>query len=376
MLSRGGCCARQQRLLEVMRRKGWDSFLTADYRTVYYFTGVLSQAETPAIFLFSRDAGSVLVTSSQTEAAAKHVLFLKTYTIERPLTHLWSDASRLLEDHLTGKRDFVPHSVGASLGTFPAILKNAVESLSPQVVWSDATEEVLSLRRRKEADEIDEIRQGLRYCATAYRAARETIAPGRTELDVYNAMSAAIVEEAGTAVAFPGDFACGLRGIRGGGPPTRRRIEAGDLYILDLYPAPALYFGDTCRTFSASPPSGIQLEAWHLVRQAVQLAEGMVKPGVRTRDVYWAVKNFLDSQPTTERSFWHHLGHGIGHHGHESPRIIPGSDEVFEVGDVIAIEPGVYTEALQGGIRLEDNYVVREDGLENLFDFPLELYPA
>jgi membrane dipeptidase len=123
MLSRGGCCARQQRLLEVMRRKGWDSFLTADYRTVYYFTGVLSQAETPAIFLFSRDAGSVLVTSSQTEAAAKHVLFLKTYTIERPLTHLWSDASRLLEDHLTGKRDFVPHSVGASLGTFPAILK-------------------------------------------------------------------------------------------------------------------------------------------------------------------------------------------------------------------------------------------------------------
>ena len=35
--------------------------------------------------------------------------------------------------------------------------------------------------------------------------------------------------------------------------------------------------------------------------------------------------------------------------------------------------PGVYTQALQGGIRLEDNYVVREDGLENLFDFPMHL---
>ena len=63
--------------------------------------------------------------------------------------------------------------------------------------------------------------------------------------------------------------------------------------------------------------------------------------------------------PLAENSFWHHAGHGIGHHGHEAPRIIPGSDDVFEVGDVITLEPGIYTEALHGGIRLEDNYVVR-----------------
>ncbi len=47
---------------------------------------------------------------------------------------------------------------------------------------------------------------------------------------------------------------------------------------------------------------------------------------------------------------------------------------MFEVGDVITLEPGVYAEALQGGIRLEDNYVVREHGLENLFAYPMELY--
>ena len=43
------------------------------------------------------------------------------------------------------------------------------------------------------------------------------------------------------------------------------------------------------------------------------------------------------------------------------------------MGDVITLEPGIYTHALQGGIRLEDNYVVREDGLENLFSYPKEL---
>ncbi len=48
-----------------------------------------------------------------------------------------------------------------------------------------------------------------------------------------------------------------------------------------------------------------------------------------------------------------------------------GCDE-FALGDVFALEPGVYVPALGGGLRLEDNYVLRPDGLENLFDFPLE----
>lgn len=376
MLTAAGCRVRQQRLLEAMQRNGWDAFLTADYRTVYYFTGALGPAETPAIFLLSRDSGSVLVTPARTEASADHVLFLETYTIERTLSHPWADASGLLKDHIDGKWNVPPRCLGAPLGTLPAILMDAVESVSPHATWADATADVLALRKRKEPDEIEEIRASLRYCAIAYRAARETIAPGRTELDIYNAMFAAVVQEAGTTLAFPGDFACGVRGIRGGGPPTRRPIQPGDLYILDLFPAPALYFGDACRTFSAGPPTDLQLRAWDLVRQAVRLAEGMIQPGVRARDVYWAVKEFLDSHAITERSFWHHLGHGIGHHGHEAPRIIPGSRDIFEVGDVIAIEPGIYTEALHGGIRLEDNYVVRENGLENLFDFPMEMYPT
>jgi Xaa-Pro aminopeptidase len=83
--------------------------------------------------------------------------------------------------------------------------------------------------------------------------------------------------------------------------------------------------------------------------------------------VYAAVKERLDE------SFWHHAGHGIGFRGHEAPRIIPGSDDVFDEGDVIAMEPGVYSSDLHEGIRLEDNYVVRSNGLENLFSYPRQL---
>jgi len=376
MLTEAGCRERQRRLLELMRGQRWDAFLAADYRTAYYFTGSLSPTETPVVFLLSRDSGSILVTSAKTAAAADRVVFLETYAIDRVLTHPWSDAARLLKEELASARGLSLRRVAAPLGTLPVLVKDALDCVARNLEWSDATAGVLALRRCKSNDEVDEIRAALRYCAVAYRAARPVIEPGRTELDVFSAMHAAVAREAGTTISFPGDFACGTRAIRGGGPPTDRVIQPADLYILDLFPAPALYFGDTCRTFSATPPTDLQLRAWGLVREALRLAEGMVKPGVRTREVYSAVKQFLDSHAITEDSFWHHLGHGIGHDGHEAPRIIPGSEEVFQIGDVIALEPGIYTEALGGGIRLEDNYVVRENGLDRLFDFPMELYPV
>lgn len=371
MLTREGCVARQQRLLREMEANGWDLFLTCDFRTVYYFSGWLSDATVPTVFALQADGTSTLIASGADEWCASEVLPLEFYSIQRTVTQPAHDAAILLKDALGGKP--APTTCAIEQAAVSSLLDRALYTLWPRLVLADATATVLKLRKKKENDEIEEIRESLRYCAAAYTAATETIAPGRTELDVYLAMYGAIVQAAGTSVEFLGDFACGERGISGGGPPTRRVIEAGDLYILDIFPAPHLYFGDVCRTFAATEPTDLQLRAWELVRGAVRLGESLVKPGVRARDVYAQVKEFLDADPISEKSFWHHVGHGIGHRGHEAPRIIPGTDDIFEVGDVITLEPGVYSKALQGGIRLEDNYVVREDGLENLFDFPMEL---
>ena len=360
MLSREGCARRQARLLQELEALRCDFFLTADPRAVYYFTGSF-QTDSPAIFGLRQDGSSLLIASAPGEPLANDVRKLETYSIERAITKPMHDAVRLFADALPGGKPIRRTALERS--SMSGLLEEQLRGA--EVV--DATDLVLKLRKRKEPDEIEEIRRSLCLCAVAYDAARQTIAPGRTEIDVYTAMNAAITAEAGSAVPFPGDFACGERCVKGGGPPTRREIQAGDLYILDLFPEPAYYAGDTCRTFVAGEPTDVQHRAWEMVCAAVRRAEGAVRPGVRARDVYAAVKESLDS------SFWHHAGHGIGYHGHEAPRIIPGSDDIFEVGDVIAMEPGVYSTALQGGIRLEDNYVVREYGLENLFDYPRAL---
>lgn len=363
MLTPTGCQARQQRLQWLIADKHWDLFLTTDYRTVYYFTGLLHAPETPCAFVLWHGGQSLLASPSKEEAVAQKRIELETYSIERLIDYPERELLRKMADPLAAR----PWKRGGAELRHSLLLSETVGRLA------DATDAIIQLRRHKEVDEIQEIRTSLHYIKLAYEAARRTIAPGLREVDVYAAMYDAIIKEAGTAVEFKGDFACGQRCIKGGGPPTNRVLEEGDLYILDLFPAPALYFGDTCRTFAVGTPSALQREAFALVIEAVKLAEGLVRPGVAVKDVYQKVKDFLDSHAITEKSFWHHLGHGIGHRGHEAPRIIPGSNEVFKSGDVITLEPGIYSEALHGGIRLEDNYIVREHGLENLFDYPMSL---
>jgi Xaa-Pro aminopeptidase len=360
MLTREGCLRRQQRMLAELETLKCDLFVTADARTAYYFSGSFGAGDSPVIFALRQDGTSLLITPADGEAFASDVRRLETYSIQRSITEPMHDAVRLFADATGGKS--VGHAA-IERASAPGLLEQQFQAAG--IV--DATATVLRMRKRKEPDEIDEIRRSLRLCAVAYDAARSAIAPGRTEIDVYEAMNAAITEEAGTVVSFPGDFACGERCIKGGGPPTPRRIQAGDLYILDIFPAPAYYAGDTCRAFAAGEPTDLQHRAWERVQGAVKLAEGLIRPGVPARDVYAVVKEHLDE------SFWHHVGHGIGFRGHEAPRIIPGSDDLFEIGDVIAVEPGMYSTAMQGGIRLEDNYVVRGDGLENLFDYPRAL---
>jgi Xaa-Pro aminopeptidase len=164
------------------------------------------------------------------------------------------------------------------------------------------------------------------------------------------------------------DYACGVRG----GPPRMRTCNAGELYILDLGPAYRGYFGDNARTIAVDGrPTDDQLAAWRHVCEALAVVERRARPGVRCRDIYEEVRQWLATAPVG--SWSSHLGHGIGLFVHEMPHLNPEWDDVLEAGDVIAVEPALYDPALRCGMRIENNYLVTDAGLELLSPFPLDL---
>jgi Xaa-Pro aminopeptidase len=165
------------------------------------------------------------------------------------------------------------------------------------------------------------------------------------------------------------DFACGV----GGGPPRKgHHAKAGQLWILDLGPSYRGYFADNARVFSVDQkPTDIQLKAWNAIVGVFPIVERMAKPGVKCRELFAAADEHLKS--AFGQGLSHHLGHGVGLQPHEFPHLNPKWDDVLIEGDVFTAEPGLYGKEINGGIRIENQYLVTAGGVENLVDYPLEL---
>src|SRR5262249_27576564 len=163
--------------LREMAARGWDLFVTANYRTVYYLSGRLGAADVPTALVLTADGRCT-------------VIEYETYSIARCLNDLAGDAVEAL-------RSALPDNV--------ASLQCGVEAVSlrmafPAVAVEDASQVIFTLRKKKHQDEIAEIRESLRLCAVAYDAAKPMMRPGLTEIDVHSAMSSAVNRAAGTAV--------------------------------------------------------------------------------------------------------------------------------------------------------------------------------
>ena len=224
------------------------------------------------------------------------------------------------------------------------------------------------MRRTKDADEIALIRRGIAGCEAAYARARKILVPGVTEVQVYARTLAAAIEAVGEPVGeFGNDFQAGTPG----GPPRDRAVEAGELMPLDLSVLVRGYWSDMSRTFCiGGRPTQAQLDARRLVIAAHELVERDARPGSSCRQIYREVHAILDGRHGWR--FDHHLGHGFGL-PHEAPRSTRTGTRCLQVGDTLKCEPGLYGPDLRGGVRIEQDYLVTEKGLERLTSFPTEL---
>jgi len=356
---------RRDRLVAAMHRERWDLVVLSRRESVLWLTG--ARAPWPLSPLASLDSqGEIRLIWPQKppEEAAAHVI--DTYPAKW-LSTMRSDQAAAAADVFLASCSAAQKArrVAVEFSDCPLHLSRRL----PGVVC-DVEPILFDLRRYKEADELEAIRMAIAGTERMYQRAREIIAPGLSEIDMFNALQTAAVEHFDEPLTGTGnDYRCGSRG---GGPRGGRVAQRGELWILDLGPAYRGYYADNARTLAVSDPTEDQLEAHRRIVEVFDHVVASVRPGKSCRQLFDEVAALLASAPFGK--FDHHLGHGIGLHPHEAPHLNPHWDDAFREGDVFTVEPGLYDETrLRHGIRLENDYRVTTDGVELLTPFSLEL---
>ncbi len=161
-------------------------------------------------------------------------------------------------------------------------------------------------------------------------------------------------------------------------------IEWNQPIVIDIYPRSieSGFYADMTRTVCLGEPSPELLAMYDAVKQAHAKSVAMLGPGVQCSDVHNASVEVFESLGYKTsgtgtlfkyaEGFVHTVGHGLGKHVHEAPSLGAASEDVLQVGDVVTVEPGLYYKHI-GGVRLEDLFVITENGYKQLTSLPLEL---
>ena len=237
--------------------------------------------------------------------------------------------------------------------------------------WRPTVDLVETLRERKDAGEIDLILRAAHVATRALEVTLPQIRPGMTELSVAGALEKALRDEGSEGFPFPSIVASGPRSALPHARSSTRTIERGDLLLMDYGAEVQGYCSDVTRTVVVGRASELHREVYGVVQAANERAASGVRAGMTGRDADAIARQYIDRSGYGEL-FGHSLGHGIGLEVHESPRLARTAEGVLPVGAVVTIEPGIYRPGW-GGVRIEDDVVLGEDGPHILTQFPREL---
>ena len=231
---------------------------------------------------------------------------------------------------------------------------------------------VEQLRAVKDEAELDSFR---RACAITDRVFERLVAEvkfvGRPERDVAWDITRLYHEEGAHGEAFEAIVGSGPTGARPHARAGDRVIGVGELVVIDTGANVDGYYSDYTRTLATGELDGEMREAYDTVLAAQRAGLDAIRAGANGLDVDAAARDVIEGSPFAG-TFGHGLGHGLGLDVHEAPRLSTESTDTLAAGNLVTVEPGVYLSG-RFGIRIEDDVIVTDDGIENPVRFTKEL---
>ncbi|HXQ38977.1 MAG TPA: Xaa-Pro peptidase family protein [Anaerolineales bacterium] len=265
---------------------------------------------------------------------------------------------------------------GRQIGVEPRQLRllefRHVKNGAPEADYPDASNVLSGLRLRKDQAEVDAMRHAVKIAQDALEATIPSIKVGITEREIASELVVQLLKHGSDSeLPFAPIVSAGPNGANPHASPTDRKLQTGDLLVVDWGAAHAGYISDLTRTFAVKEVDAEYEKIHKIVQDANAAGRAAGKPGVPCAAVDNAARDVIE-RAGYGVYFTHRTGHGIGMEGHEEPYMRGDNMQLLEPGMAFTVEPGIYLPG-RNGVRIEDNVVITEDGADVLSDMPREM---
>jgi Xaa-Pro aminopeptidase len=239
------------------------------------------------------------------------------------------------------------------------------------------------LRGVKTALEIEVVKKAIEITGNTFNRVMKFVKPGVMEYEIEAEIVHSFLSQRANGEAYNSIIASGDRARTLHYVSNNQECKDGELILMDFGALYGGYAADLSRTIPVNGKfTERQKEVYNACLNLHNYAKSILKPGISINDYTEkvgdeATKEFLKigllkesdvkNEDPENRAYRKYLYHGISHHLGLDVHDLGTRSEPITAGMLFTVEPGIYIEEEQMGIRIENNIWITEDGNIDLF---------
>lgn len=358
--------ARRDNLIKELQNQGIKQAFIFDPANVFYYTGFHSEPHERfmAFFIETETEENHLFVPALDKDAAEEATDIQSIQAISDEENPYDIIEKTIES-LTGK-------LGIEGDVLAYNRSMAFQKSFPDIQLTDIQAILSTIRMAKSPEEIKEIQVAIDLIEDVLKQGISKVQQGMTEVELTAELEYLMRQLGADGPSFSTIVLAGEKAALPHGVPGERKIQSGDLLLIDFGVIKNSYCSDITRTFAIGEPSSRQRELYNLVLQATNAGIEAVQAGVPLQDIDKAARKVIEDAGYGAY-FNNRIGHGMGIDVHEAPSVHATNRALAEKGMVFTIEPGIYIPG-EVGIRIEDNVYINPEGeAEVLTSFPKNL---
>lgn len=329
-------------------------------QTFFYVTSLTEGIFEGSVALLNNDYSlEVLASLLEKESAKKGDFGLSIFKLKK-------EREQIVYERLKGIKKI---GINAEELTYKTFLK--LKELAPKSEFINVGQAIKKARLVKDEIEIKILKKACKIASEVADEIPNYFKEGMKEYELASEVNYLLQKKGAVGPAFVTISSFGPMSAEPHYIGGTKKLKKGDFVLLDFGALYKRYRSDITRTYVFGKASSVQKEIYEFVKKAQQIGLDAIKAGVNGKNVHKAVEDFINSTNYKGR-FTHSTGHSIGLATHDGSALSSQIDVELEENMVFTVEPGIYLPGF-GGVRIEDDIVVRKDCAEQLTDAKKDL---